>query len=85
MGELRECLGLQTGATQYHGQLKFQISRQRSWNQRVGCLLLYVFSVAKFNDLWEGSLDTGQARGLVPCCGQDSYRAQLPQHPQRFI
>ncbi len=19
--------------------------------------------------------------GLVPCCGQDSYRAQVPQHP----
>ncbi len=20
-------------------------------------------------------------RGLVPCCGQDGYRAQVPQHP----
>ena len=29
----------------------------------------------------DGSLDARKARGLDPCCGQDGYRAQVPQHP----
>ena len=56
----------------------FRTFRQRAWNQRVGCLLC---SMARINDLWDGSLDKHKVRGLVPCCGQDCYRAQVPQHP----
>ncbi len=37
--------------------------------------------VAKINDLWDGSMDQRMVRGLIPCCGQDGYRAQVPQHP----
>ncbi len=50
----------------------------KSCNQWVGCLL---GSVERINDLWDGFLDTRKVRGLVPCCGQDSYRVQVPQHP----
>ena len=32
-------------------------------------------------DLWDGYLDKSKVRGLVPCCGQDGYRAQVPQQP----
>ena len=28
-----------------------------------------------------GSLEKSKVRGLLPCCGQDGYRAQLPQLP----
>ncbi len=38
------------------------------------------FSMAKINDLWDGSMDQRKVRGLVPCCGQDGYRVQVPQH-----
>ncbi len=34
--------------------------------------------MARINNLWDGSLDK---RSLVPSCGQDCYRAQVPQHP----
>ena len=43
-------------------------SRQRSFNQRVGSLLL----------VWLGSMIFVQ---LVPCCGQDGSRALVPHHP----
>ena len=26
-------------------------------------------------------MDQRKVRGLVPCCGKDGYRAQVPQHP----
>ena len=52
-------------------------SRQWSWNQSVGYLLC---SMARINVLWYGSLDKCRVRGLVPCCSQDGYRAQVPQH-----
>ena len=51
--------------------------RQRSCNQNVGCLLC---SMAGIYDLLDGSLDKRKVRGLVPCCGEDGYRAQVPQH-----
>ncbi len=47
-------------------------SRQRSYYQRVGCLL---GSMAWIYDLWDGSLDKHKVHGLVPCCGQDGYQA----------
>ncbi len=49
-----------------------------SCNQRIGCLL---GSMARIYNLWDGSLNKRNVRGLVPCCGQDGYRAQVPQHP----
>ncbi len=43
---------------------------------------LVVFrSIARINDLWVGSMEKRKVRGLVPCCGQDGYRAQVPKHP----
>ena len=35
----------------------------------------------RINDLWDRSLDKRRVRGLVPCCGQNGYRAHVPQHP----
>ena len=61
-----------TGTTQYHAQLGLPD------NQRVGCLLC---CMAKIYDLWDGTLDKRRVRGLVPCCVQDGYRAQVPQQP----
>ena len=52
-------------------------TRQRSFNQRVSCLL---GSMARIYNLWDGSLDKRKVGGLVPYCGQDGYRAQVPQH-----
>ena len=26
-------------------------------------------------------MDQRKVRGLIPCCGQNGYRAQVPQHP----
>ncbi len=57
-------------------------SRQRSCNQRVCCPLC---SMVWIYDLQNGFFNKGKVRGLVPCCGQDGYRPQVPQHPQRFI
>ncbi len=37
--------------------------------------------MVKFNDLWDGFMDKRWVRGLVPCCGQDGYRAKVLQHP----
>ena len=41
--------------------------------------------MAKINDLWDGSLDKRKVRSLAPCCGQDGYRARVPQHPIDFL
>ena len=49
-------------------------SKPRSCNQRVGCLLLYVL-------VWLRSMIYGMGGGLVPYCGQDGYRAKVPQPP----
>ena len=37
--------------------------------------------MAYINDLWDGSIDKRKVRSLVPYCGQDGDRAQVPQHP----
>ncbi len=63
----------QTDATHYHAQLGL------SDNIRVGCPLC---SNVRIYDLWGGSLDKLKVRGLVLCCDQNGYRAQvIPQHP----
>ena len=38
-------------------------------------------SMVKSNDLWDGYMDQRKVRGLVLFCGQDGFRAQVPQHP----
>ncbi len=39
-------------------------------------------SSAKINDIWDGSMDKRNVCSLVPCCGQDGNRAQVPQQPK---
>ena len=48
-------------------------SRKGPCNQRVGCLLC---SMARIDDILDGSSDKRKVRDLVSCCGQDGYRAQ---------
>ena len=68
-----ECLDpKKKGATHYHAQLGLPDKG------RVSKKLVVCWSMARINDLWDGSLDK---RSLVPCCGQDGNRAQVPQHP----
>ncbi len=57
-----------TGATHYHAQLN-KSSRQRSLNQRVDCLLCSMAII------YEMGLWTNARCVVVPCCGQDGYRA----------
>ncbi len=65
----------QTGATHYHAQLGLP-AKCRAIKGLVVC-----WSMARINDLWNGSMDQRKVRCLVPCCGQDDYQAQVPQHP----
>ena len=65
----------QTCATQYHAQLG-PPDKGRAIKGLVVCC-----SMARINDLWVVSMDKRKVRGLVPCCGQDGYRAQIPQRP----
>ncbi len=48
-------------------------SGQRSCNQRVRFLLCSLIRIKKGMGL--------RSAGLVPCCGQGGYRAQVPKHP----
>ena len=62
----------QTGATHYPAQLGPPY-------KGLGIKGLVVcWSMATINDLWDWYIDQ---RGQVPCCGQDCYRAQVPQRP----
>ena len=36
--------------------------------------------MARMNDLCDDSLEKRKVRGLFSYCGQDGYRAQVPQH-----
>ena len=65
----------QTGASHCHAQLG-PPDKGRAIKGLVIC-----WSMARINDLWDGSMDKHKVRGLVPCGGQDGYRAQVPQHP----
>ncbi len=44
--------------------------------------LVVCWSMARINDLWDGSMDKRKVLSLVPFCGQDGDRAQVPH---RFI
>ncbi len=48
---------------------------------RDGLYAIVCCSMAKINDIWVGSVDKRRVRGLVPCCGQDGYRAKVKQLP----
>ena len=61
-----ECLASKTVATYYHAQLGLPDKEGRAIKVLV---------------VWDGYLDKQKVRGLVPCCGQDGYRAQVPQLP----
>ncbi len=58
---------LNTSLLAYRSTVRTQ--RQRSCNQRVGCLL---FSMTLIYDLWDGSETSARFLGLVPCYGQES-------------
>ncbi len=69
-----------TGATHFHSQL----GNPDKGHAIEGLVVPNVCcSMAKINDLWWGLWTSAICMGLVPCCGQDGYRAQVPQH--RFI
>ncbi len=61
------------GATHYHVQLG-PPDKGRALKGLLG-------SVARIYVLFEGSFDKCKVHGLVPCCGQYGYQAQVPQHP----
>ena len=64
----------------YSQVFKTKMVQSKGWLSAAVCC-----SMAKINDLWDGSMDKRKVRGLVLCCGQDGYRAQVPQHPYRYI
>ena len=61
------------GATHYHAQLGF--SDKGRAIKGVGCLLYIV------DRIYDGDGSCASCVGLVPCCVDNSYRAQVPQHP----
>ena len=65
----------QTGATHFHAKLG-PPDKGRAIKGLVFC-----WSMARIIDLWDGSMDKRKVRGLVPCCGEEGFRAQIPQHP----
>ncbi len=68
----------QTGATHYYAQLVHQtkVVQSKGWLSAIVCC-----NMAKINGQWDGSTNKRKVRGLVPCCGQDGYRTQVPQLP----
>ncbi len=63
-----ECLGHKSDANHYHIQLGLP-DKGRSIKGLVSVIVCC--SMAKINDLWDGSMDKSKVRSLVPCCGQD--------------
>ena len=59
----------QTGVTHFHSQLG-PPDKGRAIKGLFVC-----WSMARMNELWDGSMDKRKVRGLFPCCGQDGYRA----------
>ena len=55
---------------------QIKVVQSKGWLSAIECC-----SMAKTNDLWDGSMDQGKVLGLVSCRGQNGYRAQEPQHP----
>ncbi len=73
---------LKAGATHYHAQLRLPDKSHAI----KGLVAIVCYSMTKTNDLWDGSMDQPNVRCLVdPCCGQNVYRTQVPQHPKKYI
>ena len=53
--------------THYHAELGLSDKsvQLKGWLSAIVCC-----SMAKINDLWDGSMDKRKVRSLVPCCGQ---------------
>ena len=66
----------QTGATHYHAQLELP-DKGRAIKGLVVYYVVWLGSMFYGMCLWTSA----RCVGLVPCCGQDGYRAQVPQHP----
>ncbi len=67
----------QTGAKNFHAQLELPDKGRAI--KGLGS------SIARNNNLRDGSMDNRRVRGLVPCCGQDGCRSQVTPHPHRLI
>ena len=61
--------------TMHIQDFKTKVMQSKGWLSAIVCC-----SMAKINDLWDGSMDKRKVRSLVPCCGQDGNLAQEPQH-----
>ena len=70
----------QTVTTHYHAQLGFQ-NKSRAIKGLIVCYVVWLGSMIYGMGLWT----IARCVGLVPCCGQDDYRAQVPQHPIETI
>ncbi len=66
----------QTGATHYHAQLGL-LYKGRAIKEMV---VYYVVLIGSMMD-GMGLGTSAKGVGLVPCWGQDDYKAQVPQHP----
>ncbi len=60
-----------TGTTNYHAQLGFPYKGRAIKGLVVCC------SMARINDLWDGSMDKRKVRSLVCCCGPDGILTKL--------
>ena len=65
----------QTGATHYHAQLRLP-DKGRAITGLVVCYVVWLGSMKGM-----GLMTCARCWGLVPCCSQDGYRAQVQQHP----
>ncbi len=61
--------------TRHSEDFQTKVVQSKGWLSAIVCC-----SMAKINDLWDGSMDKRKVRSLVPCCGQDGNLAQEPQH-----
>ena len=65
----------QTGATHCPTQLGIP-DKGRAMKELVVCYFVWLGSMKGI-----GHRTCTRCAGLVPCCGQDGYRAQVPQDP----
>ena len=67
---------IQTGATHYYAQLGHP-DKGHAIKGFVVCYIVWLESKIYGMGLWTSA----RCIGLVPCCDQDGYQAQIPQHP----
>ena len=66
----------QTGVTQYQAQLGLS-DKDRTIKGLVVCYVVWLGSIIYDMGLWTSA----RCVGMVPCYGQDGFRAQVLQHP----